>query len=325
MNGAGNIWTKHASLGGVIAIQFIFVVACSTRDAAAVFSSHEKSGTESSAQETPVSGQNSPDTSDAASNKLLAVVSKSTAEKSRAPEKNLYPVLGTPQTLSVPGFNDAAFVTPATPGSEAQPVVIVLHGNFDRPEWQCEMWRDVASWYGWVLCPRGVRTPWATLEEDRWTYKGGAKRVSKEMMAALSALEARFPDAVTRKRAVLVGFSLGAILLPELIGIHPNEFSTVFLIEGGLKQLDNYIYSMKRNGVKRIGLAMSTAANRQKVPGIEKKIKRSGLRSVYVDMRGAGHNYRMDFGTTGKTALRQLLNESSVKVSNSDADTENGY
>lgn len=223
--------------------------------------------------------------------------------------KPLYPQTERPERLKVPGFNDAMFVSPSERSSAPRPVVIVLHGNFDRPEWQCKMWQSVASWYGWILCPRGVRTPWATLAEDRWTYRGGAKKVSGEMMAALTALESRFPGAVTRDGAVLVGFSLGAILIPELIQLHPDWFDTVFLIEGGLKQLDRYLLSMKQRGVERIGLAMSTAGNRQKASEMRIKIKRKGLVSVYVDMRGAGHNYRQDFSSTGQKALRYLLGD----------------
>jgi predicted esterase len=231
--------------------------------------------------------------------------------------KPLYPQTESPERLNVPGFNDAMFVSPSERSDDPRPVVIVLHGNFDRPEWQCDMWQSVASWYGWVLCPRGVRTPWATEAEDRWTYRGGAKTVSSEMMAALAALEFRFPGAVTREGAVLVGFSLGAILIPELIQLHPDRFDTVFLIEGGLKQLDRHLLSMKQRGVERIGLAMSTAGNRQKISGIRMKIKRKGLVSVYVDMRGAGHNYRQDFSSTGQKALRYLLGDTNdLTVSN---------
>ncbi len=229
----------------------------------------------------------------------------------------LYPLTESPERLKVPGFNHAVFVSPSAQSNTARPVVIVLHGNFDRPEWQCDMWQSVASWYGWILCPRGVRTPWATEAEDRWTYRGGAKTVSSEMMAALAALESRFPGAVTREGAVLVGFSLGAILIPELIQLHPDWFDTVFLIEGGLKQLDRHLLSMKQRGVERIGLAMSTAGNRQKTSGIQVKIKRKGLVSVYVDMRGAGHNYRQDFRSTGQKALRYLLGDTNdLTVSN---------
>ncbi|MBN2716717.1 MAG: hypothetical protein JXX14_12765 [Deltaproteobacteria bacterium] len=222
---------------------------------------------------------------------------------------SLFPVLTAPQRLSVPGFNDASFVTPSTESNTPMPVVIVLHGNFDRPEWQCEMWRDVASWYGWVLCPRGVRTPYATLEEDRWTYRGGAGQVSKEMNAALIALQNRFPGAISLEGTVLVGFSLGAILLPEIVQLQPGEFETVFIIEGGIKQMERYLQGMKRNGVNRIGLAMSTPANRSKIPVLQKRIKKTGIISVYVDMGGAGHNYRSDFDETGNEALHRLLDD----------------
>ena len=45
--------------------------------------------------------------------------------------------------LEVPGFRAAAFVTPDAPGQ--RPVVIGLHGNFDRPEWMCAAWARIVA------------------------------------------------------------------------------------------------------------------------------------------------------------------------------------
>lgn len=218
-----------------------------------------------------------------------------------------YPASYVPTPLDVPGFNAASHVVPTELHNDAKPVVIVLHGNFDRPEWQCEMWGKIASSYGWILCPRGTRTPYATKAEDRWTYRGGAMRLSGEMLASLVALEETYPDLVTREGLVLVGFSLGAILAPEIIQLNKGMFPVVFFVEGGLSRLERYLGGMKKNGVKAIGLAMSTPKNRQKAQRIQKRIKKKGFQFVYVDMRGAGHNYRDDFDVLGTNAFSELL------------------
>lgn len=212
-----------------------------------------------------------------------------------------------PQSLEVTGYNPASHVAPDDYSHWPKPVVIVLHGNFDRPEWECSTWREVAGFYGWVLCPRGVRTPWASLAEDRWTYRGSGI-VRSEIEAAMSALENRYPGRVSRKGTVLVGFSLGANLAPAIARDAPGVYPYVFLVEGGGKNMERkWIAAFKRAGVRGVGLAMSLPGLRHKATQALPRFKKAGIRAVFVDMRGAGHNYRDDFGVTGKQALAELV------------------
>lgn len=188
-------------------------------------------------------------------------------------------------------------------------MVIVLHGNFDRPEWECETWKEVAGFYGWILCPRGVRTPWATLAEDRWTYRG-SEAVRREIEAAMRALEQRYPDRVTREGTVLVGFSLGANLAPAIARSDPGVYPYLVLVEGGGKQMERtWVAALKRSGVRAVGLAMSLPHLRNKARQALPRFERAGIRAVFVDMQGAGHGYRGDFGVTGRQALEQLVTE----------------
>src|SRR5262245_18804480 len=46
--------------------------------------------------------------------------------------------------LEVPGFRPAIVSVP-TGAREPRPVWLALHGNFDRPEWQCGVWREVTG------------------------------------------------------------------------------------------------------------------------------------------------------------------------------------
>jgi predicted esterase len=212
-----------------------------------------------------------------------------------------------PSPLDVDGFARASHVAPLGDAARPRPVVVVLHGNFDRPEWECATWGEAAAFHGFVLCPRGVRTPWATRAEDRWTY-GSAARVAREIEAGLEALEARYPGMVTREGMVLAGFSLGAILAPKLVRSSPGKYSHVFLVEGGVDQLDEKgISSLKEAGVVGVGLAMSAPGRRRLAAEAVPALEAAGLRAAYVDMKGAGHGYSLDFGATGAAALRAIL------------------
>ena len=214
-----------------------------------------------------------------------------------------------PTPLEVEGFHAASHVGP-NDSTSPRPVTLVLHGNYDRPEWQCETWRHIAAYRGWVLCPRGAPTPWAPPEEDRWHYPG-YKALAREIDAALDALIAKYGEKVTLEEMVLVGFSLGAIYAPSLIINQPNRFTYVFFIEGGVDKLETWrLRALKRAGVKGIGMAMSTPKYRAAAQSLMKRIEKQGMRAVFVDMRGAGHNYRADFEETGRAALAELLDPS---------------
>jgi predicted esterase len=223
----------------------------------------------------------------------------------------------TPQRLKVPGFNDAMVVAPLDEHEGARPVVVVLHGNFDRPEWECAWWQDVADFHGWVLCPRGVRTPWATLKEDRWTYRNAAA-TSKELNAALNALEQTYPGRVSRANMVLAGFSLGAIFGPRIVEMNPAMFKVLFLVEGGVEKLNrSALQKLKGFGIEGIGMAMSAPGRAKKARELLKDAAAIGLLAEFVDMKGAGHNYRSDFPVTGRKALKRLLQPAAAGIQTS--------
>jgi len=215
---------------------------------------------------------------------------------------------GRPTALDVPGFAPASHVGP-TPeaGAPPWPVTFVLHGNFDRPEWECEWWQEAAAFRGWVLCPRGIRTPWATLAEDRWTY-GNRQTVRREMDAALRALQERYPGLVHTEGQVLAGFSLGAIHAPTLAEESPGRFTLLFLVEGGVDKLTPArLAKLRRAGLRGVGLAMSAPGFRKAARRVAAAARRTGLPVELVEMPGAGHNYATDFGPRARLALERLL------------------
>lgn len=136
------------------------------------------------------------------------------------------------QDLPVPGYG-AAVVSVPLGAREPRPVVLALHGNYDRPEWQCEVWRAITGGFPWVLCPRGVPRSDAPKSEDRWTYTTAAK-VGDEVRAALAALAGGFPKHVDAEAPIFTGFSLGAILGVHLLsGDALPLVRSAVLIEGG--------------------------------------------------------------------------------------------
>ena len=224
------------------------------------------------------------------------------------PRKPVLPTFPTrPSPLLVDGFAPSSHVGPENKSGKDAPLVVVLHGNYDRPEWECETWARIAGFHGWILCPRGIPTPWASPDEDRWMYRGSAA-VLREINAAVAALKAAYPGAVRDGDWMLVGFSLGASLAPNIVAAAPGVFDYLYLVEGGATKLDTgRIRALKRAGIRGIGLAQATSKNRKAAQAAMVRLKKLGLFTVYVDMAGAGHNYRDDFTTTGRASLKELF------------------
>ena len=135
--------------------------------------------------------------------------------------------------LTVPGFPDAVVALP-NGARTPRPVLVVLHGSGDRPDWNCDAWRHITSDRGFVLCPRGDYVPRESGPGDdrRYTHRGGAY-LQRHFDAALSALAARFAGYVDVERPALAGFSLGAAEVLGLAARDPARFPRVAEIEGG--------------------------------------------------------------------------------------------
>ena len=134
--------------------------------------------------------------------------------------------------LTVPGFPTAVVSVP-NGATSPRPLLIVLHGSGDRPDWNCDAWRHITRAQGFVLCPRGQDAPAESTKDDkRYTHRGGAY-LRAHVDAALAALVARFAGYVDIDRVVVTGFSLGATQAAQLALEDPRRFSRVAQIEGG--------------------------------------------------------------------------------------------
>ena len=136
--------------------------------------------------------------------------------------------------MEVEGHGTAIVSVPRGATSR-RPVLVATHGNYDRPEWQCEVWRGIVGDRGFVLCPRGNARPDSPAPDDiRFTYPQNAA-LEKEIDDDLAALRERFPDHVDPGSMIYAGFSLGAIMGVSILsrGRNAERFPRAVLVEGG--------------------------------------------------------------------------------------------
>jgi pimeloyl-ACP methyl ester carboxylesterase len=196
--------------------------------------------------------------------------------------------------LEVDGFRDAvAFVPGLVPndGARKHPVIVALHGNYDRPEWQCEVWRGIVGEGAFIVCPRGVPRSDAPASEDRWTWKGLAA-TEREVEAAVAALEARYPERARNGQRVLVGFSLGGTMAARLATRRPEVYSRLVLVEGGS---DVWTLAVARRFLKGGGVRVLAACGQSacfpRFRHLDWAFKTAGLPLRVVGSRSAGHTY----------------------------------
>ncbi len=135
--------------------------------------------------------------------------------------------------LEVEHVADADVVSVPNGATSPRPVLIVLHGSGDRPDWNCDAWRHITGARGFVVCPRGAYVAAESTPGDaRYTIHGGPA-LERHLDAALTALATRFAGYVDLDRPLAAGFSLGAIEIAQIAVAHPARFARVALVEGG--------------------------------------------------------------------------------------------
>ena len=197
------------------------------------------------------------------------------------------------QALAVPGFGDAVVSLPIGT-TRKRPVLVAAHGNYDRPEWQCETWRSTLatrSLSAFVLCPRGVTRPDSPSPTDiRFTYASGAS-LKAELEAGRAALSARWPEFVDDGSVVYAGFSLGAIYGVSFILADPARAPRVVLTEGGH---DPWTASAIATFAKKGGLRVLFACGQPSCVSTAFAIvaaMRPSVSAKVVHGRAVGHGY----------------------------------
>ena len=192
--------------------------------------------------------------------------------------------------LVVQNHQDAIVSLPVG-ATGSRPLVLALHGNFDRPEWQCAVWRDVTRGYPFILCPRGVPRRDAPQSLDRWTY-GKSGDVRREIDAALAALRDRFGDYIAPGPILYIGFSLGAILGVGIVAGDAERFPRAVLIEGGQSGWTQArAKSYAASGGRRVLFACGQKSCQAEAKGTERLLGRAGLETRSVYGGEVGHAY----------------------------------
>jgi len=193
-------------------------------------------------------------------------------------------------SLEVTGFQPAVVSVPVST-TRPRPIVLALHGNYDRPEWQCSVWSQVVRERAFVLCPRGIPRRGAPAAADRWEY-ASARAMKSEIEAAVTALRGRFGTFVAEGPLVFIGFSLGAGYGAPLVQARPELFPRAVFIEGAGAAWNVAVAKrFAKSGGKKLILACGQAGCLSQVKALGPALTRAGLDTRTGGSASAGHTY----------------------------------
>jgi predicted esterase len=196
--------------------------------------------------------------------------------------------------LAVPGHSPAVVSLPGS-GRSARPLLVAAHGAGDRAEWHCELWRGIVGERAFILCPRGQRTDARVPPEQASYYYPDHFALEKEVLAAIVALRARYPEELDATAAVWAGFSQGAIHGAFLITLHPKLFPRAALVEGGNGFFDEWspwaARRYKKGGGQRILFACGSPWCVRTADRCAGYLDKAGCATRVVHAEGAGHSY----------------------------------
>ncbi|WP_437876987.1 hypothetical protein [Sorangium sp. So ce513] len=193
--------------------------------------------------------------------------------------------------LAVEGFASAVVSVPLG-ATGRRPVLIASHGNYDRPEWQCEVWRGIAGGDVFILCPRGVaRSDSPSAGDVRFTYESNA-RLEQEIDAGLAALRASFPEHVDPGPALYTGFSLGAIMGSAIAARRAALFPRLVLVEGGHDRwTPATAKAFAAGGGQRVLFVCAQAGCGAAAAAAAARLEKAGVQTRVVRSKEAGHRY----------------------------------
>ncbi|WP_050433084.1 hypothetical protein [Chondromyces crocatus] len=193
--------------------------------------------------------------------------------------------------LPVEGHAPAVLAVPLG-ATRPRPVVLATHGNFDRPEWQCQVWREIVGPEVFVLCPRGkARGDSPAPDDTRFTYANN-QALEKEIRAGLDALRALYPEHVAEGPVVYTGFSLGAIMGVAIMGRDPAQFPRMILVEGGSEKLTaGAVSAFAKAGGQRVLFGCGQGGCVGSSNAAARLLEKAGVAARVVHGKGVGHSY----------------------------------
>jgi len=190
-------------------------------------------------------------------------------------------------------------------------VVLATHGNYDRPEWQCEVWRGIIGDRAFILCPRGIARPDSPSADDtRFTYVNN-QELEKEIEAGLTALRARFGAFMDSGPMLYTGFSLGAIMGVAIASRRtgPERYPRMILVEGGFDRwtAPNVKAWVAGGSGRRILFACGQPGCVQSAKRTAATLEKAGVATRVVHGKGVGHSYDGPVAAEVKGALGWVL------------------
>jgi hypothetical protein len=188
--------------------------------------------------------------------------------------------------LDVPGFGEARVALPLG-ASKARPIVAVIHGDDDRPEWPCGSYHHAGNARSFVLCLRGV-----PRDNGRFGLADTAA-TRAELRAALPRLKARYGDHVSKGSIVLAATGPGVERAIGLALEEPKFFASLVLVDGSLESFTSgVIQRYAQAGGKRV-LLVCTPDSPCRADGVDRMLalKRAGLD---VHLLSPAHGFGLD-------------------------------
>jgi pimeloyl-ACP methyl ester carboxylesterase len=202
--------------------------------------------------------------------------------------------------LPVEGFEPALVALPDT-SKRPLPLLIASHGAGGRPEYQCEFWPPLLEHRAIVLCPRGRPI---SRREDQGFYYPNHVELGKEVLAALAALQKRWPDAAHPESTVYAGYSQGATMGALMLLEHPEVARRAILIEGGHEAFGQA--SARRFGARggeRVLFVCGVSSCAQKAAAATRFLSQAGVLARHEHALGGGHTY---YGLVGERIANTL-------------------
>jgi len=193
--------------------------------------------------------------------------------------------------LEVPGHG-AAVVSLPLGAAAPRPLLVATHGNYDRPDWTCAVWREVVGNDAFVLCPRGAARPDPpALSDPRYHYLTN-QHLEREIEQGLASLATAFPDRVAPPPHAFAGFSQGAIMGVAILGRRPEWFDRAVLIEGGFDRWTSAkVAAFAAAGGRRVLFACGQWDCERGARAAIRWFEAAGLEARVVFAKGAGHSY----------------------------------
>lgn len=203
--------------------------------------------------------------------------------------------------LEIEGERPAVVSVP--PGARG-PLLVAAHGAGDRAEEHCAWWRDLVGARGFVLCPRGI--PMTRAPDSGWFYRDH-HRLEGEVLAAVDAFHARFPEA-DRGPAIYAGYSQGAIMGALFTARRPDRFSRLLLVEGGASEWDVPTATrFREGGGKRVAFVCGQSHCARDATRSLEWIRRVGLSGRREYTAGAGHVFGGPLNDAIRDAFEWLI------------------